>query len=48
MFWGLFVFSVFVVVVVVGFVLFLDSGLSVELFTTIKVMHTFFFLNCNV
>lgn len=43
MFWGLFVFSVFVVVVVVGFVLFLDSGLSVELFTTIKVMHTFFF-----
>lgn len=40
MFWGLFVFSVFVVVV--GFVLFLDSGLSVELFTTIKVMHTFF------
>lgn len=40
MFWGLFVFSVFVVVC---FVLFLDSGLSVELFTTIKVMHTFFF-----
>lgn len=40
-------FSVFVVVVVC-FVLFLDSGLSVELFTTIKVMHTFFFLNCNV
>lgn len=36
-------FSVFVVVVVC-FVLFLDSGLSVELFTTIKVMHTFFFL----
>lgn len=39
---GFFFFSVFVVVVVC-FVLFLDSGLSVELFTTIKVMHTFFF-----
>lgn len=40
--------SVFVVVVVCFVVLFfLDSGLSVELFTTIKVMHTFFF-NCNV
>lgn len=39
---GGFFFSVFVVVVVC-FVLFLDSGLSVELFTTIKVMHTFFF-----
>lgn len=42
MFW-VFFFSVFVVVVVCFVLFFLDSGLSVELFTTIKVMHTSFF-----